>query len=110
MLCRVIDVATDRANILAGVFLLGEIYLCQYSWHGIVEIHHTLGLQVLITLWRMGAAINGRLCITLRYLSQIRGRLIYPFLHKDEGHDPKGVQKGKILETLFGLSDVNNSI
>ena len=51
-----------------------------------------------------------QLCITLRYLSQIRGRLIYPFLHKDEGHDPKGVQKGKILETLFGLSDVNNSI
>ena len=58
---RIVQIATDRANILAGIFFLGEIYLCQYSRHGIVQIHHALGLQVLIALRRMGAAIYGRL-------------------------------------------------
>ena len=58
---RVVQIATHRADIFAGIFLLGEIYLCQYGWYGIVQIHHELGLQVLITLWRVGAAINGRL-------------------------------------------------
>ena len=50
----IIQISTDRANILAGIFFLGEIYLCQHRRYGIVQIHHTLGLQVLIALWRMG--------------------------------------------------------
>ena len=57
-----------------------------------------------------------QLCITPRYLSQIvrltphcpdsrppallGGRLIYPFLHKDEGHESKGVQKREIINYL----------
>ena len=57
----IVQIATDRADIFAGVFLLGEIYLGKDCRHGIVEIHHALGLQVLITLRRVGAAIYGRL-------------------------------------------------
>ena len=50
VLGRVVQIATDRADIFAGVFLLGEIYLGKDCRHGIVEIHHALGLQILIAL------------------------------------------------------------
>ena len=73
---RVVQIATHRADIFAGIFLLGEIYLCQYGWYGIVQIHHALGLQVLIALWCVGATIDGgvvadKLCITTTYLSRV---------------------------------------
>ena len=55
--CRIVQIAADRADIFARILLLGEIYLSQYSRHGIVKIHHALGLQVLIALWSMGAAM-----------------------------------------------------
>ena len=41
-----------------------------------IQIHHALGLQVLIALWGVGAAIDGgvvasELCITTTYLSRV---------------------------------------
>ena len=30
----------------------------QNGWHGIIQIHHALSLQVLIALWGMGTTIN----------------------------------------------------
>ena len=59
VLCWVIDVAADRADVLAGCFLLGEIDFGQNGRHRIIQIHHTLGLQILIALWGVGAAIDG---------------------------------------------------
>ena len=61
VLCRVVQIAADRADILTAGFLIREIYLGKDCRHGIVEIHHALGLQVLITLWRVGTTIYGRL-------------------------------------------------
>ena len=46
----VIDIAADGTDVLAGGLELGEIHFCKYGWHGIVEIHHALGLQILIAL------------------------------------------------------------
>ena len=46
----VIDVTADGADVLAGGLLLGEIHFGQDGWHGMVEVHHTLGLQVLVAL------------------------------------------------------------
>ena len=59
VLCRVIDIAADRADVLTRSFLLGEIHFGQNGRHGMIEIHHALGLQVLIALWGVSAAING---------------------------------------------------
>ena len=41
-----------------------------------IQIHHALGLQVLIALWCVGATIDGgvvadKLCITTTYLSRV---------------------------------------
>ena len=59
VLCRVIDIAADRADVLTRSFLLGEIHFGQNGRHGMIEIHHALGLQVLIALWCVSAAIDG---------------------------------------------------
>ena len=59
MLSRVIDVAADRADVLAAGLLLGEIDFCQDGGYGVVEVHDTLGLQIFIALWGVSAAIDG---------------------------------------------------
>ena len=76
VLCRVIDIAADRADVLTRSFLLGEIHFGQNGRHGMIEIHHALGLQVLIALWCVGDTIDGgvvadKLCITTTYLSRV---------------------------------------
>ena len=59
MLGGVIHVAADGADVLAGGLLLGEIHFGQDGRHGMVEVHHALGLQVLVALRGVGAAIDG---------------------------------------------------
>ena len=59
VLSRVIDVAADRADVLSAGLLLGEINLGEDGGHGVVETHDTLGLQILIALWGVSAAIDG---------------------------------------------------
>ena len=59
VLCGIIDVTADGADILAGCFLVREIHFGQNGRHRMIEIHHALGLQVLIALWGVGAAIDG---------------------------------------------------
>ena len=44
MLGRVVDIAADRAYILAGGFLLGEIHFGQCGLYGVVEVHHAFCL------------------------------------------------------------------
>jgi hypothetical protein len=44
VLCRVIDIATDGADIFTGDFFLFENHFGPYGGNGIVEIHHALGL------------------------------------------------------------------
>ena len=76
VLCGVIDVTTDGADILAGCLLLGEIDFGQNGRHRIIQVHHALGLKIFIALWCMGATIDGgvvasELCITTTYLSRV---------------------------------------
>ena len=76
MLCGIINVAADGADILAGCFLVREIHFGQNGRHRMIQIHHALGLQVLIALWCVGATIDGgvvadKLCITTTYLSRV---------------------------------------
>ena len=59
MLGGVIHVAADGADVLAGGLLLGEIHFGQDGRHGVVEVHHSFGFQVLVTLRGVGAAIDG---------------------------------------------------
>ena len=59
MLCWVIDIAADGADVLARGFLLGEIHFGQYGGYWIIQVHHALGLQVLIALRCVGATIDG---------------------------------------------------
>ena len=40
----VIDVAADGADVFAGGLLFGEIHFGQDGRHGVVEVHHPLGL------------------------------------------------------------------
>ena len=61
VLGRVIDIAADGADILAAGFLLGEVHLGQNRRHRIVEVNHALGLQVLVSLRAVGAAIHRRM-------------------------------------------------
>ena len=61
VLGRVIDIAADGADILAAGFLLGEIHLSKNWRNGIVEVYHALGLQVLVALRAVGAAIHRRM-------------------------------------------------
>ena len=58
MLGRIIHIAADGADILAGGFLLLEIHLGEDGRHRMVEVHHALGFKVLIALRRVGAAIH----------------------------------------------------
>ena len=60
MLSRVIHIATDGADIFACRLLLREIHLCKNGRHRIVQIHHTLGFQVLIALRSMCSTIDRR--------------------------------------------------
>ena len=69
MLSWIIDIAADGADVFTGGFLLGEIQLRPDRQYGIVQIHHTLGFKVLITLRRMCSAVNGRV---------ITDKLAYP--------------------------------
>ena len=76
VLCGIIDVTVDGADILAGCFLVREIHFGQNGRHRIIQIHHALGLQVLIVLWGVGAAIDGgvvasELCITTTCFSRV---------------------------------------
>ncbi len=59
MFCRIIHISTNRADIFTGNLLLGKIDLCIDSRHRIIQIHHALSFQVLITLRGVGAAIDG---------------------------------------------------
>ena len=59
VLCGVIDIAANGTDVLTRSFLLGEIDFGQNGWDRIVEIHHALGLKILIALRCVGATIDG---------------------------------------------------
>ena len=76
MLCGIINVAADGADILAGCFLVGEFDFSQNGRHRMIQIHHALGFQVFVALRCVGATIDGgvvasELCITTTYLSRV---------------------------------------
>ena len=54
VLCRIVHITADRADVLAGGLLGGEIHLGQDGRYGVVEIHHTAGLEILIALGGSG--------------------------------------------------------
>ena len=59
MLCGVIDISANAADVLAGSLLLGEIDVGKDGGDGVVEIHDALGFEVLVALGRVGATIDG---------------------------------------------------
>ena len=60
VLSRVIDVATDGADVFAAGFFIFENNFGPDGGNGGVEVHHPLGLQILVTLRGVGAHIDGR--------------------------------------------------
>ena len=58
VLCRVIDIATDGADVFTGGFFLFENHFGPYGGNGIVEVYHALGLQILVALRAVSAAIH----------------------------------------------------
>ena len=59
VLSRVIDITAHRADVPTRGLLLREIHFCKDGWHGIVEIHYALGLQIFKALGRVCATIDG---------------------------------------------------
>ena len=47
----VVDIAADAADILARSFLCSEIHFGQHRRHGVVEIHHAVGLHYIFFLF-----------------------------------------------------------
>ena len=47
MLGGIIDITADRADILFGGFSPGEIHFGQDGFHGMVQVHHPVCLQIL---------------------------------------------------------------
>ena len=58
VLSRVIDVATDGTDVSAGGFFLFENNFGPDGGNRVVEVYHTLGLQILVALQGMGTAIH----------------------------------------------------
>ena len=54
----VINIPADGADVFAGSFFLIENHFGKNCRNGIVEVHHTLGLQILVALRAVGTAIH----------------------------------------------------